>query len=410
MKLVSEHMIERFFRPFTETAHRLGTFSRAQLAGAPVDLLTGYAAVDVPETEVMIYEPAFGEIVASAAALAGRRDVSSETFTCAYGFPDRYHKHEQTADLKLIADAIFANGVNHVVWHGKPFRTRDSDGKDDFYATVHVGKDGALSEELPAFNAYMEKVSVEMKRGRVYATVAAYLPTEDAWMSPDLWSTTDPNWRHVYPAYAMNYVSQPQELKGWRPLWINRDFLKQGRLEGGVLRVGAQTFGALYVDAYFLDDDALDTILGLARAGLPVCLKRPPHQPGRTKSPTFEARVRALQALPNVSADFRKVAPGKPLVTGENLPDFWARVDGDETLIFFANPKAQNLHLPLRYGQSLATDDVERQVEISSGGKTTPVTLVFKPYQSILLTISKNGTVGFVDITFQPKTPVIKAP
>jgi len=175
-----------------------------------------------------------------------------------------------------------------------------------------------------------------------------------------------------------------------------------------VLHVGEQAFSALYLDVYYLDNDALDTILGLARAGLPVCLKRPPHQPGLMQSPTFEARVRELQALPNVSADFTRVARGKPLVTGENLPDFWARIDGAETIIFFANPKAQNLHLPLRYGQSLATEDVERPIEITIAGKTTPLTLVFKPYQSIVLTIDGDGLFKFMDITFQPKTPVVK--
>jgi hypothetical protein len=410
MKLISEDMIDRFYRPFTEVAHKLGAFSRVQVAGAPVDLLTAYAAVDVPETEVMLYEPAFGQIVASAAALAGGRDVTSETFTCAYGFPKRHYKEEQTADLKLIADAVFANGVNQIFWHGKPFNAGDAMRNSEFYATVYVGEGGTLSEELPAFNAYMEKVSTTMKRGRAYSSVAVYLPTEDAWMSSDILGSTDPNWEHWYLAYDMNYVPQPLELKGWRPLWINRDFLKQGTLEGGVLRVGEQAFSTLYLDVYYLDDDALGTILGLARAGLPVCLKRPPHQPGRTKSPTFEARVRELQALPNVSGDLTRVARGKPLVAGENLPDFWARVDGDETIIFFANPKAQNLHLPLQYGQSLATEDVKRPVEITVVGKTTPLTLVFKPYQSILLTIDGNGTLGFVDITFQPKTPVVKTP
>ena len=408
MKLISDFMIERFYRPFTETAHNLGAFSRVQVAGAPVDLLTAYAAVDVPETEVMIYEPAYAQIVASAAALAGRRDVSSETFTCAYGFPRRHHKEEQTADLKLIADAIFASGVNQIIWHGKPFQARDGQGDAEFYATVYIGEHGALSEELPAFNAYMEKVSSTMKRGRVYSGVAVYLPTEDAWMTSEVLHSTDPTWEHWYPAYAMNYTQPPPELKGWRPLWINHDFLRQGTLEGGVLHVGEQAFSSLYLDVYYLDNDALDTILGLARAGLPVCLKRPPHQPGLMQSPTFEARVRELQALPNVSADFTRVARGKPLVTGENLPDFWARIDGAETIIFFANPKAQNLHLPLRYGQSLATEDVERPIEITIAGKTTPLTLVFKPYQSIVLTIDGDGLFKFMDITFQPKTPVVK--
>jgi len=44
---------------------------------------------------------------------------------------------------------------------------------------------------------------------------------------------------------------------------------------------------------------------------------------------------------------------------------------------------------------------------ITVGGKTTALTLVFKPYQSILLTVDGNGAHRFVDITFQPKPPVV---
>jgi hypothetical protein len=411
-RLVSDLLIDRFYRRFTETAHKLGAFARVQVAGAPVDLITAYAAVDVPETEAMLYEPPFSQIVASAAALAGRRDVTSETFTCAYGYPKYHYKEEQTADLKLIADALFANGVNQVFWHGKPFNARDNKREADFFATVHVGEQGALADELPAFNAYMEKVSATMKRGRVYSSVAVYLPTEDSWMDPVQQATTQPEmtdkWR--FPPYQMRYVHQPPELKGWRPLWINHDFLERGRLEAGLLRVGEQEFSALYLDVQYLDSDTLDAILGLARAGLPVCLKRSPQQPGRNKSPTFAARVRELRALPNVAFDFAKVARGKPLVSGENLPDFWARVDGREAIIFFANPKAQNLHLPLAYGQALATEEVSRPIEITVGGKTTALTLVFPPYQSILLTMDGNGSLNLLDITFRPKTPVVTTP
>jgi hypothetical protein len=408
MKLISDSMIEHFYRPFTETAHKLGAFSRVQVAGAPVDLLTAYAAVDVPETEVMLYEPAFAQIVASAAALAGRRDVSCETFTCAYGFPRRHFKEEQTADLKLIADAIFANGVNQVFWHGKPFQARDGQGDAEFYATVYVGEHGALAAELPAFNAYMEKVSTAMKRGRAYATVAVYLPTEDAWMTSEILHSTDPTWEHWYPAYAMNYTQPPPELKGWRPLWINRDFLKQGRLVGGELRVGEQAFSALYLDVYYLDE------------------RRARHHPcfgARRPAGVFEEA--AASARSDEVADLRGACCGscrlcrtsRPIFQGWRAASRWSRAktcptSGPASTAMrpsSSSPtrKPRTFTCPLQYGQSLATEDIKRPVEITAGGKTTPLTLVFKPYQSILLTIDGNGAHRFVDITFQPKTPVV---
>jgi len=103
------------------------------------------ARVDVPETEALLFEPPFARIVASAAALSAKRDVTSETFTCAYGFPRVHHKEEQTVDLKLIADAVFAIGVNQLFWHGTPFDSGDGAHDNEFYASVHVGRQGALT-------------------------------------------------------------------------------------------------------------------------------------------------------------------------------------------------------------------------------------------------------------------------
>src|SRR5207248_1938514 len=88
--------------------------------------------------------PTFSRIPASAAALAGKPVVSCETFTCVYGFvapgniePLRYWRREQVADLKLLADALFAQGVNQILWHGMPFN--GPGGRNEFYASVHVG-------------------------------------------------------------------------------------------------------------------------------------------------------------------------------------------------------------------------------------------------------------------------------
>ena len=57
-----------------------------------------------------------------------RRSCQRRDVHCIYGIVGlgdlraaRYWRREQVADLKLLADAVFANGVNQVVWHGMPF-------------------------------------------------------------------------------------------------------------------------------------------------------------------------------------------------------------------------------------------------------------------------------------------------
>ena len=75
-----------------------------------------------------------------------------------YGFPATYLRQEQTADLKMVADAMFAQGVNHHFYHDMPYNPQGSDAID-FFATTYFGPGGSLTPELPAVNAYIEKVS-----------------------------------------------------------------------------------------------------------------------------------------------------------------------------------------------------------------------------------------------------------
>jgi hypothetical protein len=119
---------------------------------------------------------------------------------------------EQTADLKLVADALFANGVNQIIWHGTPFNPADTD-TVRFYATVHVGKNGSLTEELPAFNNYLTKISENMKKGVTYSDVAVYLPFEDSWVAG--YYPPERQMRWSWGEYELRYVHFPDELAGY---------------------------------------------------------------------------------------------------------------------------------------------------------------------------------------------------
>ena len=400
MKLVSERVLEGFYAPFTETCHRLGAFSRVQCAGSPTDLIEAYASVDVPETEAMLYEPGFARIPASAAALASRPLVSSETFTCLYGFPGEHLGEERAADLKLVADALFANGVNQIFWHGMPYNPEGQDA-NRFYATVHVGPGGALAKELAAFNRYLETVSGILRRGRTFSDVAVYLPLEDAWIAGEYPPELQMPWS--WGAYELRYVRPAAELSGYHPLWVNRGFLERGALEDGVLRCGDARFSALYVDVDHLDGAALDAILALAREGLPTCLKRRPREPGRIRSDTYEERLDELVSLANVSPHPSEVFPDAPLLAGDDLPDYWCRQEGDAHYLFFAHPASRDLHLPLSHGQARGAGATRRTIELTLAGETREIELRFGPGQSLLLRVDGDGGMDFLDIEYAPQ-------
>ena len=128
-------------------------------------------------------------------------------------------------------------------------------------------------------------------------------------------------------------------------MWISAALLKKAIWDGERLRVGDAAFEALYLDCTWLDREALPVILELARAGLPVILPRRPSRPGTGDATGFEAGLDQLQGLPNVVSSLTE-AGLTPLVEGSDLPDFWARQDGDDLIIFFAHPGTRQVRVP----------------------------------------------------------------
>lgn len=403
---MDEYVTNGFYKPYVEKCKELGAWSRVQCLSAPADVMTTYSLVDIPETEAMLNNPNFSRIVSSSACLSSKPLVSSETFTCMYGFPATYLRQEQTADLKLVADALFAQGVNQHFYHGMPFQPKGAD-SIDFFATTYFGPGGSLTPELPAFNAYMEKVSGLMQRGKTYSDVAVYIPYEDGVMKGAYPPEKQRVW--VWGEYELRYIQPPEEIAGYHPLWINRHFLMQAEFKKGKLLVGDAAFSTLYVDVEYMDVRALRRILELAKEGLPVCLKTLPKHPGHIKTGSFDSMLNELLSLRNVSNDLNAVIHHPPLIQGDSIPDYWCRVEEDGThLLFLAQPLSADLVYPLYSGQSLMKQSVYRKLEFTMAGKTITQDVEFKPYQSVVLKLTAKGKVEQIDITFIPKEPVVR--
>ncbi len=406
MMHLGDLVLDGFFKPYVGKCRALGAWSRVQCLGAPTDVMKAYSLVDIPETECMLNDPNYSKIVSSAAALSGKRMVSSETFTCMYGFPSTYLRQEQTADLKMVADAMFAQGVNHHFYHGMPYNPKGSD-TCTFFATTYFGPGGSLEPELPAFNAYIGKVSGWMERGRTYSDVAVYLPYEDAVMKGALPQERRRVW--VWGEYEMRYTHFPQELEGYHPLWINGHFLEQAKLENGKLIVGDAQFSSLYIDVEYMDIRAMRRVVLLARMGFPICLKRIPKQPGHSKSDEYLHMQQELTGLKNVKNAFEGVAQNPPLIQGDSIPEHWCRVEKNGShLIFLAQPLAKDLQYPVYCGQSIMQSSIFRQLTLNVNGHSITENFEFKPYQSLLLKISPRGKLEYLDIGFVPRDPVVR--
>ena len=402
MCTLSGYAMREFYEPFAENAAREGAFSRSQCAGAPTDLLTAYTLIDIPESEAILYEPSFSRIAASAATLARKDAVTAETFTCTYGWTSlRYqggrgrspHQgEEKISDLKLICDAVFANGVNQIIWHGFPF---NKVGHSDnwFYTTCEIGTDGRHSldgPDLTRFNDYMTTVSGYMRRGINYSDLAVYIPLEDAWMGGEYPKEVTDKMAWALGEYELRYIRTPESMKGMQPLWVNGHFLSTARFTDGRLHCGDASFGALYVDVDYMAYSSLESILSLAKEGLPVVMARLPKEPGKVKHQDYDALLDELISCGSVASD-ASVIPGKALFEGENLPDFWCRQEGEDYYAFFANPLSSTISYPMEYDYASHDKGSRREITVNHHGKSETYTLDFRPSESILLHITKRG-------------------
>ncbi len=412
MHTLSGYVLREFYAPFAANARKVGAFSRAQCGGAPTDLLTAFALIDAPETEAILYEPCFSRIVASAATLAGKPVVTSETFTCAYGWTSLRYQNgrghsphqgkEQIADLKLICDALFANGTNQIVWHGFPFN-KVGDTSNFFYTTCQISTsplNNLTGDNLTNFNRYMTTVSQYMRKGQNYSDLAVYMPLEDAWMGGFYPDSVRKVKAFFWGQYEMRFIKTPEAYKGLQPTWVNEHFLKTASFANGTMQCGKAQFKALYSDVEYMELGALKEILRLAKQGLPVCLARDPKEPGKVKHPKYATLLADLHKLSNVKTDASSI-DAKPLIEGADLPDFWCRKDGDTYYVFVANPMTQTIEYPLEYCYAFSDKGSKRQITVNHHGKSETVTLTFKPMESLMMKIGKKG-VEFVDLGFTP--------
>lgn len=384
-----------FYRDFDSVANARGYLSRGQVSGAPVDLIDGYRALDVPESEALLFEPPFSRIPAAAAAIEGRPLVSAETFTCLYGWPREHLREEQVADLKLLADALFVNGVNEVVWHGKPHTRRHARDSTNFYAAVHLGDSSLLTPHLRDFNAYLTTVSRHLRRGRPYHQVAQYLPTEDAWLAGEM--PIDRQFVWAWGHYEMRYVEPSAEVAAYAPLWVNGSVLAEAQLRDGRLHVGETSVEGLYVKASHVDARIAPKVEELREAGFPVIVKRPAQLIGAGGARQPEGTLASVMT---------ESATGlRPTVTssGQHV----VRVVGDTLVVFFASAKTRDIAFPMAYGQS-AGEAWTLEARVNSRKAVVEIDTVGQNGQTFLYEIV-SGRARAIDIGYVPPAPEVDA-
>jgi hypothetical protein len=246
---VSDLLLENFVRPWVEWAHERGSLTRNEAHGMPGQLLDLYAAADIPETEQfgpsgfpipgLREDPHFSrrefgrpdkliyKLASSAAHVAGRRRVSSESATWL-----AEHFQVSLAQVKPEFDKLFLGGINHIFFHGIPYSPESEPWPGRlFYASTHFGPTNSFWRDLPALNEYVSRVQSFLQSGDPDGDLLLYFPIHDLWHDPEglqqsLSVHRAEHWLYGRPfyevareldgaGYAVDYVSdrQVQELE-----------------------------------------------------------------------------------------------------------------------------------------------------------------------------------------------------
>lgn len=290
-----------YVRAWRDWSHARGWLIRNQAHGAPANLLDLYANADIPEVEVFGSTP-FGvpglrrveaevrsthslpeslilRMASSAAHVAGHQLTSCETLTWL-----REHWKEAPSMMKPEIDRIFAEGINHLVYHGAAYSPADAPWPGWlFYASTEFNDRNPLWPDLAALNAYVTRVQSILQAGRPDNDVLVYWPAHDVWDNPKglmkMLEVADTKWMVDSPAGKLGRALLE---RGYAFDWISDDQLAAtstaGRNSNRLRTPGGNTHSVLIVPATRrMPVETLRQIVTLAASGARVVVQQIPE-------------------------------------------------------------------------------------------------------------------------------------
>lgn len=339
---IAELLLENFTKTWTAWAHSKGSKTRNQAHGSPGNLIDIYAAVDVPECE------GFGlsdfnipglrkdsltrrndsdlsmlKYASSAAHIAGRRLVSSETFTWL-----TEHFRTSLSQCKPDLDLMFVSGVNHMLFHGTPYSPAEAAWPGWlFYATINMAPHNSIWRDAPAMFQYITRSQSFLQYGEPDSDFLMYLPVYDAWheQSGRLLMFDIHSMERRMPDFiqAVHAVYE----NGYNVDYISDNFIMTTKVmpDGSLLTQGGAIYKALILPAVkIMPLRVMQHVLKLAKDGATVIfLDKAPHDvPGMHRLQQNRNRLASLIRRAKLPNDFSqpqitRYGKGK-FITGTN--------------------------------------------------------------------------------------------
>jgi hypothetical protein len=186
---LSELFGEHFIRTSTRWMEKQGLLHRAQSYGLNMDLIGNAGLASIPETETMVGPEAILKVMASGAHLYNRPILSAESVV----FSNRAYM-TTPQKIRMVADKLFAAGVNQIIYHGIPYRYLTDDNKPigwypfgSSYANFssNLGEANIFWKYQKEVNEYITRTQYALRSGKPHFDVLIYFPFMNVEGMPD---------------------------------------------------------------------------------------------------------------------------------------------------------------------------------------------------------------------------------
>ena len=343
---------QAYVKRWTDWSHEHGSLTREQAHGAPANIEDIYATADIPETEASFggvvgvdYQIPMMKFSSSAAHVTGRLIASSETFTWL-----GEHYQVPLSQLKPTVDFFFLTGVNHIFFHGIPYSPQNAPWPGWlFYASVNLGPEGGLWNNLPAFNAYATRCQSILQSGKPDNDILLYFPIADFWEQGGKTEGLTNN-GPVENAHGNlirqfgtpgKWMLETPFLNSAMQLWkqgfsydeITDNFIAKSHIENGSVVLGTNTYKTILVPpTQFIAAETMANLVSLAKDGATILIEGelPKDVPGlehlEARRAIFSKAVAEISLKPTSSPTLFEASLGSgKIYVSKNLNELLAK-------------------------------------------------------------------------------------
>lgn len=418
---ISDLLLNKFDKSWTKWANNKNFKSKLQAHGSPGNLIDLYASADIPECETFgsmpfdipgfrrqkediregDADPVMLKFSSSAAHIAGKPLVSSETFTWL-----REHFKTALSQCKPEAEDLMLNGVNHIFLHGSTYSpTRAAWPGWEFYASTNFNANNTIWEDAPSLFAYIANCQSMLQQGKADNEVLLYWPIFDTWDKYHKGSLffqfkihSLAEWLHETPFYN---TTKKLMKKGYGIDFVSDNFIAQAKVIDGKISLPGGTFKTIVIPTCKkMPLETLQKLIELQKAGGSIIFEDLPQSiPGFNNYQKRETELKALletnkELVQPVSDIFNALE--KAQIYPETLVDsglkFTRRSLDGEKIYYLVNHSAKTIEgfIPLEIGNKevIIFDPLTKDFGnalVKKTEKNTLVKLKIEPGQSYFL-------------------------